>query len=354
MREKKMVTIAEAFPRYLSDKRKDGLIGIEIETEVLKKSDYPHGVLEFGVDEEAGHPEWPVPASKYWRGVHDGSLRNYGIEFILKEPLSYNETLDALDEFDTIFGDVPFLEGQPGTSVHVHLNFQNRTLVELASFIATFALVENLLTEFSGVTRRSNLFARPHRVAEMQLDTNINMLKSIDRGEPSGFALSEGHNKYAALNLASLSKLGTAEIRCFRGTTDTEAIKRWVGILISVYKFSVALMSPKELVSMYRETGIDLVKNILGPSYPFRSTDGWENLVRRNEYYMVRYANAIDDWQDFGSKYSMPKSRSLKSKKSVEEFSPTTADAFQAAVPQPTILGNAPTMAPIDELDYEF
>ena len=307
-----MVTVAEAFHRYLSSKRKDGIIGIEIETEVLNKRDYPAGVVEYLVDEDTGNPHWNVPASKYWTGVHDGSLRNYGVEYILKEPLSYWETLTALDEFRTIFKDVPFLEQQPGTSVHVHLNFQNRTLCELAQFVATFALVENLLTEFSGIPRRSNLFARPHRVAEMQLDTNIDMFKRIDRGEATGFVLDEGMNKYAALNLSSLSKLGTAEVRCFRGTTDTEEIKRWVTILNSVYEFALALKSPKELVSLYRHFGVDLVKNILGPSYPLRYTDGWENLVRRNEYYMVRYANAIDDWSTFGSKYEGPKSRSKK------------------------------------------
>lgn len=321
MKEKKMLTIAEAFHRYLSNKRKDGIIGLEIETEVLNKRDYPVGVVEFLVDENTGSPCWKVPASKYWTGVHDGSLRNYGIEYILKEPLSYDETLVALDEFKRVFKDVPFLEKQPGTSVHVHLNFQNRTLLELASFITTFSLVENLLTEFSGLSRRSNLFARPHRVAEMQLDTNISMFKRINRGEPTGFVLDEGMNKYAVLNLASLSKLGTAEVRCFRGTTDTDEIKRWVTILHSVYKSALSLKSPKELVSLYRHVGVDLVKTILGPSYPFRYTDGWENLVRRNEYYMVRYANAVDDWSMFGSKYGGTKSRSKK-KDSDETLAP--------------------------------
>lgn len=359
-----MVTVAEAFHRYLSSKRKDGIIGLEIETEVLNKRDYPAGVVQYFVDEDTGNPHWVVLESKYWEGVYDGSLRNYGVEYILKEPLSYLDALSALDEFRTIFKDVPFLEKQPGTSVHVHLNFQNRTLCELASFVTTFALVENLLTEFSGVSRRSNLFARPHRVAEMQLGTNIDMFKRIDRGEQAGFVLDEGMNKYAALNLASLSKLGTAEVRCFRGTTDTDEIKRWVEILHSVYRFSLALESPKELVALYRATGIDLVKNILGPSYPFRFIDGWENLVRRNEYYMIRYANAIDDWSMFGSKYEGPKSRSKK-KDTSDMPAPGTFDwtalhavtigTFSApvGVMQPWTGGSTATISAIDDIDIE-
>src|SRR5690606_15334602 len=189
-----------------------------------------------------------------WRGEQDGSLRNFGVEYIIKKPCNYKEMLKCIDEFVEHTKDIPFIEDAPGTSVHVHMNMQNEEIMTLFSVITLWVMFENVLTEYSGPFRRSNLYAIPSRVAEGNILQYISMMKQFELDRPNAFYWSEGSSKYASLNIAPLNQLGSIEFRTLRGTTDGKILKEWVTILNDLLIYS-RLRTPEEIFRRYSVVG---------------------------------------------------------------------------------------------------
>lgn len=238
-----------------------GTFGIEIETEVESAASYPEDFLNPKECSDTGQfiPELNKYVKYYnlwnksWRGVLDGSLRNFGVEYIVKKPLSYKGALSAIDEFAENTKGIPFIENAPGTSVHVHINMQDEEILTIFTYITVWTLFENLLIEFCGENRRTNLFALPTRVCEGNLSIYTQIVDNY-LNRTKAFYLSEHHAKYSALNVAPLNKLGSIEIRSMRGTTDPDILKKWVTILNDILIYSRG-KKPSEVLREYRSLG---------------------------------------------------------------------------------------------------
>lgn len=238
-----------------------GTFGIEIETEVEKATSYPEGFLN---PKECGDTGQFVPElnkyvkhydvwNKSWKGVLDGSLRNFGVEYIVKKPHTYEGILHAVDEFAEYTKDIPFIENAPGTSVHVHINMQDEEVLTIFTYITVWTLFENLLIEFCGENRRTNLFALPTRVCEGNLSIYMQMVDQY-LNRTQAFYMSEGAAKYSALNVVPLHKLGSIEVRTMRGTTDPDVLKKWLTILNDILVYSRG-RKPSEVLREYRSVG---------------------------------------------------------------------------------------------------
>lgn len=303
-----MQSLFEIFEKRLQQakplKATSGLIGIEIETEVPDFLSYKSTKIKTGIDSETGHPTWNIPSDSPWKGVYDGSLRNYGVEWVLKEPLAYDVALEALDWFGLYFKEVPFLENQPGTSVHVHVNMQNETLLVMANFITMVQLFENVLTEISGKTRRSNVFALPTRCADENRTNILQLFARIDDGDDKAIQFQESQSKYAVLNLATLAKYGSLEIRCFRGTTDVDAIKQWVSLLNRIYEFArTPGLTPRGLYKDYQQRELEIIDDIFREYAEAFKVPGYHALINRAEFDAFKVATSIRDWYSFGGIY---------------------------------------------------
>lgn len=298
-------------------KDKPGLFGIEIETEVQKESHYPAGFLEKTLDGNSpvGY-EYVTTQMREWKGVYDGSLRNFGVEYVFKEPLSYEAAMAALDDFGDKTSNVKFIQDAPGTSVHVHMNVLNDTPVVFATMICILTLFEGLLLEYSGPTRRSNLFALGHRNAEETRYNIHRVLSAIEDGEVNALMLREQDVKYAFMNLATLTKYGSLEIRSFRGTTDVRAIKEWVDILHRVYQYAkTPFLNPRNFYKAYQQREFELVDDVFGPYAEKLKCEGWRELIQRNEFFFAKYATAVKEWSTFGMKF--PEIKGAEKKKSL-------------------------------------
>lgn len=297
-----------------------GRFGIEIETEVPKKSDYPSGFL---VPHVFHNKEgWIFPNLPSWIGHIDLSLRNYGVEYVLSEPMDYDQTMVALDEFGRETKKIPFIKSAPGTSVHVHLNALPETFLTLANFLTLFTLFENLLVEFSGETRRSNLFALPNRCAETTYWNICELFKSIDRGSTDGVFFHEEIVKYAVLNLARLKSFGSIEIRCFRGTTDVQEIKDWVSILNNLMEYSrVPGLTPKGVIAEFNKNSEEMFSEIFKDyAGVLRSIPEFDNLIVRNLWYAGCIAMAVQDWGGINTKISSRRNEFEEKKSSKKKF----------------------------------
>ena len=192
----------EIYPVY-KIKKQVGTYGVEIETETLSKDKYPEGFITEDHDYPPNHKKFLKCKKLPGWDIHlDGSLRNYGIEYVFSEPYTLQESMAALDLFEKETSKIPFIQNSPSTSVHVHVNISNETFVTMGNFLTLWILFENVLVEFSGESRRSNLFALPNRCAER---THINIIKMFQKLEknksPAGLSFPQETVKYAAINL---------------------------------------------------------------------------------------------------------------------------------------------------------
>lgn len=318
-----MASLREEFS-HLRLKKHEGDYGLEIETEVAKSEDYPKGFFKEHTDEDNGKLVYKFKDSlnTHWIGHPDGSLRGFGMEYVLKKPLEISEVNKALDIFEEETKKIPFIQGTPSTSVHVHLNVVKEGPIQLANFLTAYVLLESILVEFSGETRRSNLFALPVRCAEHSHRAIMSLFKKMEDRQKSALAFSQEAYKYASINLSPLSKFGSVEIRPFRGTTNVSEIKAWVNIIdrLWVYAKSEGLY-PNQIPTEYGKKGIDFMLDIFGP-YTIGLMSAIDNeldeYVGENLFYAALIGNAIKDWdslKNFFPKTAKKKGMSFADKK---------------------------------------
>ena len=285
-------------PYYPRMKYSEGSYGIEIETETMGEFAYPEGFLKETLD-ELGDPSgvWENPIED-WRAVEDGSLRNYGVEFVLDRPMSYEEALDALDRFGDATASVDFLKNAPATSVHVHINVQNWLPITLCNFLTLWTLVENCMIEISGEDRRSNTFCRPIRTAQVILDQYQGIILKLAEQDVFGLYHDEQSAKYAALNISPLTTLGSIEVRCMRGTTDVKVIKDWLSLINRLVEQAKTFETPEDVMESLKEDGpVDFLFTVLGD---IEITEETINLLLRNQKFAADLAyETLEDWGEF-------------------------------------------------------
>lgn len=265
--------------RFSGD-RHNGEFGVEIETESLRPYDYPN--------------------LKYWTCDRDNSLRNFGVEYILKAPMNQREFKHALNEFSVCKKKFNFLPNEISTSVHSHLNFLNDTYKTLANFFTLYSLVENVLVVYAGPDRLSNLFCLPIRDAEGVFIAMKDILEAIHKKSWKQTIKSIDQVKYGGLNVAPLTKLGTIEIRLFRGETDIEIIETWVDILMKLKKFARKDITPTDIMNLYKEHGEGILDIVFEEYAHLLKTQDSAKLLKQNLFYAASLATICKDWSKFG------------------------------------------------------
>ena len=173
----------------------DLVIGLELETEncgALSASTYSK-----------------ICGKTNFRMETDGSLRGVAYEFI-SQPMFSTNALAALDDF---FGATKFTDDNytDRYSVHVHLNCTDLTTQQVSSVALLYTIMEEILFEFVGGDRDTNIYCIPWNQCRQHLDLVNKFLRDSDY-------ILRGWNKYTALNLLPLRSQGTVEFRQMHGT----------------------------------------------------------------------------------------------------------------------------------------
>jgi hypothetical protein len=221
----------------------------------------------FGIEIEAEGTGLSIVKSKYWKTEADGSLRGQYpedcAEYILKKPIQPEDVEPALKEL------VKALEGAEfdfsyRTSVHIHVNVQPLTYVQLLNFIYVYLLLEEPLITYCGKSRKGNRFCLRMADAEGVLDTLENMFSGGERM----FAIGNDNVRYSSMNLAALGKYGSLEFRGMRGTMEVDVIKTWTQALYKLREFAMQVENPKQILSLLNQFGASkFMENILGDLY---------------------------------------------------------------------------------------
>lgn len=272
--------IIDVLKNYKSFKRFDGEFGVEIETSTRNAYD--------------------VPLFNYWTNHRDDSIRNFGVEYVLKQPVRFKKELpDALSEFKEKTAKIKFIENPQSTSVHVHVNMLNESLRTLGNFLTLYTMFENLLIRYSGPDRLSNLFCLPMCDAEDTYTNIRQMFKQLEQKNWKGMIFQENAVKYAALNLAALGAYGSVELRSFRGETDTDKIMLWISLINAMLVYARKDQTPKDILSEWKKSQLGLLEIVFGPLQKEINYGDKENLQlieKTNLFYAASIAYSIKEW----------------------------------------------------------
>jgi hypothetical protein len=170
-------------------------------------------------------------ATKGWQRHQDGSLRGEAIEYTVAGAKSLEDCKKLVSDLFTKFQkNKVIFNDSVRTSTHVHLNFSDKPIKQIINFFSLFTLLEEILGHYSGEDRRGNL----HCISTREAEGIVGVLASeLARGQLGKFA--GDRYKYAACNLSTLYKFGTAEVRTMRGATSAEQVNKWLNILNDMY-----------------------------------------------------------------------------------------------------------------------
>ena len=211
----------------------DDLVGIEFEIEGLGCHDKAIRV--------SSHPEWIIH--------QDPSLRGEAIELV-SVPLTRDKISYALDLFKDQFGTFN-KKLSHRCSVHVHLNVSQLTVAQLWNFLTLLTLFEeSFMVKAGDKGRLGNQFCL--RVSDSE--AIIEEWKKFFIPH-AGVLSAKNIGRYANINIQSIYKYGTVEIRGHRGSTDSDEVKKYVDFLLGLLDASRNFNTPREIVETYSDLG---------------------------------------------------------------------------------------------------
>jgi len=214
---------------------------------------------DVGIEIEVEGKNLPeVIEGNFWKVVAEGSLR-HGYEYVLKSPISVGRLKESLAEFDSAFAEN---KSEPissiRTSVHIHINANKSSVVELYRFFALYWLVEEFLVGLNTPIREGNLFCLRQIDADGLMSE---IIKAAANGSIPRFSVDSA--KYAALNMSALQKYGSLEFRFIKGTTNSRIIHFWVKGLYDFFIMSKQIKDLDTILSMNVSDPIPILKKIL-------------------------------------------------------------------------------------------
>jgi hypothetical protein len=171
--------------------------------------------------------------------TEDGSLKDYGSEFITKggqkgDALYFS--LLELERYHSLFSKPWNFSHR--CSFHVHLDVRDFTLGELINLVGIYMFVEPLLFSKCEEHRAGNSYC-----------VQLNHL-SLDARSLMAMNLKE--TKYWALSLNRLRDLGTVEFRMRHGSARAQELMQWISYLHKLWIYARTMSTPTLLKTLTR------------------------------------------------------------------------------------------------------
>lgn len=197
---------------------------------------------EIGIEVEVEGGPWPDGQATNWIPHVDNSLRNGGIEYVVRQPVLRERVGAALETLNKYLADSNKVFSYR-TSIHVHVNVQDVTLRQWVNYIALFCIFEELLVNVVGPERAGNKFCLRFKDA----DASMRLLRQgiLDESLPNVLG---GDLKYASCNIRATVSHGTLEFRAMRGNLDVPFIKAWVDTLLALKDAAKVTRDPSVFV----------------------------------------------------------------------------------------------------------
>lgn len=233
---------------------------------------------DVGIEVEMEGDGLPTRGIRGWTTKPEGSLRGEAAEYVLSEPCIEEEVDPLLTRlWDTFRLKRAVLHPSNRCSVHVHINVQRMTEVQVFNFITLYLIAEDALVNWCGEGRVGNLFCLRARDAEFVID-------SLEETSVDGLwhRLHTNDLRYAALNCKALGDFGSLEFRSLRGTDDPGIIKTWVSILLRLREAALRYDFPNNILDGFSAGGEEaFCREVFGKHFEeLFNYEGWRGDVR--------------------------------------------------------------------------
>lgn len=190
----------------------------------------------------------------YWNAISDHSLRNSGVEFVMKQPLGGRDLQQAIFELDTtLYSMEP--DASWRCSTHIHLDVRDMTVPQLKKFILTYTALERIIFQCSGLQRWDNVFCPSFGFAQGQISKLSRLWNRNDRDFLRGLDTSESYrdrDKYSSLNFLPIRRQGSVEFRGSEAKFRKGQLLRLANRTLSIREFALS----------FEGSEVDLVNHI--------------------------------------------------------------------------------------------
>lgn len=200
------------------------------------------------------------PLLRYYDTHPDGSLRDNGFEFVLKDPLMGEQLKDAITLMCE--ANLPFMQTYR-TSIHVHVDATSMELEQLKSSFLAYAMVERGLFSFVGKGRVESNYCVPWFSSPRYLAGVAGALFSADPKFSKFGNFIKNSPRYAALNINSLHKYGSLEFRHMGQTLNPKMICTWVSACMLIKKVGMTVPYDEVETWIYR-TPMEVYSSVFG------------------------------------------------------------------------------------------
>lgn len=217
---------------FVTDYRR---VGIEIEQEYEKER-----VFERVMNSDARKKE----ISKYWDVKGDGSLRQFGAEFVSKI-LYPSDVKEALTNVMPLVAEGRF---SWRAGIHVHVDVSDLDEEQIKSLGSIYSIIEPLIFRWEGHSRDVSRFAVPWYNCTEAVHS---MYSSINGKSMEVRRAFEKFGKYSALNLTPITKFGTVEFRHMEVTDNVEKIMNYIEICLCIVEAAKNKIDAPQELSMH-------------------------------------------------------------------------------------------------------
>ena len=191
---------------YLKD---TPLLGIEVELEKFAAKEDPSTL-------------------RYWNLKEDGSLRNNGMEFVLKVPLKGFDLESALRELEEYLQKCKY-DASKRCSTHIHVDVRDFTFEQLRTLVTVFCMFEEFLFRYVGGNRDDNFYCLPlYKSNQNKMDICWDISNQVIDLSP----------KYSSLNIQPIRSFGSVEFRMQDALTDFDSLVEWSTIISKIANFA--------------------------------------------------------------------------------------------------------------------
>jgi len=232
----------------------DKYVGIEIEAENIQIVNEDLNIL-----------------LNYWDVTTDGSLRNYGTEFV-SVMLRGGDIRAALEELNNVFVNNNINpDYSERTSVHIHCDTRFLNLLQLRTLILYYLALEPYIFNYIGHGRENNSYCIPYyknnsgikRLSSLFMQ-NINEADVIN-------SISSGA-KYEAMNVRSIREKGSIEFRHHYGTNDVETLYSWIKVVLALFR-TVKQYSEADFYKFFFTRPYTVILSEILPYFPLTHSD---------------------------------------------------------------------------------
>jgi hypothetical protein len=263
----------------------------------------------FGIEIEVEGDFLPSPDGEghlighTWAVEEDNSLRgSESAEYVLTAPVSLYGARKALDVLGAAFEEAgSSVDEAVRAGVHVHLNIQTYTPLELMTLATTYYILEDLFVHWAGKTRVGNHFCL------RALDAPYVIEKLKDACKKKDFRYVNTDNvRYASLNWNSMFKYGSIEFRAMRSTANLDSIYCWIEMIDQLTKGAAKFATPKAVVNGMSEMDGPqrFIEYVMG-DYA-KEFEGFKGVSIKNGMRVVQPLAQMINWQDFNKEKVNP------------------------------------------------